>query len=300
MISLLNKPYCQKVLPLVYDDSLSYYEVLCKLTTKINELIELFNSYEEIINQLANLSEDITDMLEDISNIKATLITVRNELNNLESQYQNLVDTDTRQQGEIEELVNRVNNIVTSYDTLYSNMVAYVDNAIKNVEIGNQKEWIEFKVEVNSMIATLERQINDVLELIKDVPTDVYNPVRGRRVGFNKNNADIYQDLRYGGFTNAELSEFGVSNEHITTLVYNNRDLALFAKKRFKRYYVFSPVSGKEVSHANALSQVLTSAIGKMLNTAFYGYMETNNMTNDNLTELLTDNYNRYTVELGE
>lgn len=299
MISPLYRPYCQKVLPLVYDDALSYYEVLCKLTAKINELIELFNSYEEIINQLANLSEDITVMLEDISNIKATLITIRNELNNLESQYQNLVDTDTRQQGEIEELVNRVNNIVTSYDTLYSNMVSYVDNAIKNVEIGNQREWTEFKVEVNSMVATLERQINEVLELIKDVPTDVYNPVYGRRVGFNKNNADIYHDLRYGGFTNAELYEFGISNDKVASLVLNNRDYALHAKKRYKRHYVFSPVSGKEVSHANALSQVLTSAIGKMLNTSFYGYMETNNMTNDNLAELLTDNYNRYTVELS-
>jgi hypothetical protein len=34
------KIWCQKILPLVYDDSLSYYEVLCKLTIKLNELIE--------------------------------------------------------------------------------------------------------------------------------------------------------------------------------------------------------------------------------------------------------------------
>lgn len=32
--------YCQKILPLVYDDSLSYYEVLCKVVSKINELID--------------------------------------------------------------------------------------------------------------------------------------------------------------------------------------------------------------------------------------------------------------------
>lgn len=35
--------WSQKVLPLVYDDSLSYYEVLCKLTKKINELVEYLN-----------------------------------------------------------------------------------------------------------------------------------------------------------------------------------------------------------------------------------------------------------------
>ena len=32
--------WCYKVLPLVYDDSLSYYELLCKLVNKINEIIE--------------------------------------------------------------------------------------------------------------------------------------------------------------------------------------------------------------------------------------------------------------------
>ena len=32
--------WCQKVLPLVYDDSLSYYEVLCKVVEYINNLIE--------------------------------------------------------------------------------------------------------------------------------------------------------------------------------------------------------------------------------------------------------------------
>lgn len=31
--------WCYKVLPLVYDNSLSYYEVLCKVVTYINQLI---------------------------------------------------------------------------------------------------------------------------------------------------------------------------------------------------------------------------------------------------------------------
>ena len=31
--------WCYKVLPLVYDDSLSYYEVLCKVVKYINDLI---------------------------------------------------------------------------------------------------------------------------------------------------------------------------------------------------------------------------------------------------------------------
>ena len=33
------KFWCQKVLPLVYDDSLSYYELLCKVVNFFNEVI---------------------------------------------------------------------------------------------------------------------------------------------------------------------------------------------------------------------------------------------------------------------
>ena len=34
------KFWCQKVLPLVYDDSLSYYEVLCKVRDYLNHIID--------------------------------------------------------------------------------------------------------------------------------------------------------------------------------------------------------------------------------------------------------------------
>ena len=48
--------WCQSVLPLVYDDSLSYYEVLCKVVTYINNLID---SDKEIIDDIDELKADI-------------------------------------------------------------------------------------------------------------------------------------------------------------------------------------------------------------------------------------------------
>ena len=41
--------FANKVLPLVYDDSLSYYEVLCKVVTKLNEVIDLSTDQNEAI-----------------------------------------------------------------------------------------------------------------------------------------------------------------------------------------------------------------------------------------------------------
>lgn len=47
--------YCQKVLPTSYDDSLSYYENLCKLTAKMNEIIDAINdSFETMVREKIN------------------------------------------------------------------------------------------------------------------------------------------------------------------------------------------------------------------------------------------------------
>lgn len=53
--------WCYKVLPLVYDDSLSYYEVLCKVVKYINDLID----QDKIIGrELAELRRDLDQVQE--------------------------------------------------------------------------------------------------------------------------------------------------------------------------------------------------------------------------------------------
>ena len=44
--------WCQKVLPLVYDDSFSYYEVLCKVVNYINNLIGTNNEIIKYVDEL--------------------------------------------------------------------------------------------------------------------------------------------------------------------------------------------------------------------------------------------------------
>lgn len=57
--------WCQKVLPLVYDDSLSYYEFLCKICDKVNEII---SSQNKMNNELSNLYANLKDIINDILN----------------------------------------------------------------------------------------------------------------------------------------------------------------------------------------------------------------------------------------
>lgn len=54
--------YCQKVLPLVFDESLSYYEVLLNLTAKINEVLdEIGSEHEEIYKYIDEKVNGIID-----------------------------------------------------------------------------------------------------------------------------------------------------------------------------------------------------------------------------------------------
>lgn len=57
--------WCQKVLPLVYDDSLSYYEVLCKVVDYLNKVIEDDNQFVE---ELAELEAALAEVQEIIDN----------------------------------------------------------------------------------------------------------------------------------------------------------------------------------------------------------------------------------------
>lgn len=51
--------WCQKVMPAVLDDSLSFYEVLCKLTAKLNDAIETINGHSELITTMQSEIDDL-------------------------------------------------------------------------------------------------------------------------------------------------------------------------------------------------------------------------------------------------
>lgn len=51
--------WCYNVLPLVYDDSLSYYEILCKMVDYINNLIETDKLQNDEINKLKQEIQEV-------------------------------------------------------------------------------------------------------------------------------------------------------------------------------------------------------------------------------------------------
>lgn len=67
--------WCQKVLPLVYDDSLSYYEVLCKCVNYINKLIE---NDKEMAEAILQNEQDIAQLQKEMDLVQAELEKVKN------------------------------------------------------------------------------------------------------------------------------------------------------------------------------------------------------------------------------
>lgn len=68
--------WCHKILPLIYDDSLSYYEVLCKVRSKLNEVVDGTNENSEEIVALKQWVEDELGRIAD-----STMLPAVNQLN---------------------------------------------------------------------------------------------------------------------------------------------------------------------------------------------------------------------------
>lgn len=77
--------WCQKVLPLVYDDSLSYYETLCKIANKLNEAITSANTSQENIVLLKQAYDELLEYINDYTKtLDETIVNSVNEkINNM-------------------------------------------------------------------------------------------------------------------------------------------------------------------------------------------------------------------------
>ena len=65
--------WCQKTLPLVYDDSLSYYELLCKLTKFLSDAVEDISTLDKAYKELEDYVNEYFDSLDVQEAINAKL-----------------------------------------------------------------------------------------------------------------------------------------------------------------------------------------------------------------------------------
>ena len=139
--------YAQKVLPLVYDDSLSYYELLCKVVYKTNELVSA-----------------TTEMSSDIDVLETQVGTLDNKVEGLIS---NLVDVIVPWSSEVEYGIYRI----VEYQG--SNYIAIQDVPV-GIMITNTDYWVEANT-ATEQINAISVSVSSILEQIGNIGNKFYN-----------------------------------------------------------------------------------------------------------------------------
>lgn len=118
------KFWCQKILPLVYDDSMSYYEVLCKVAYKLNELINGYGSLQEAIT--AN-----NDMLESkwTQDISEAVTPVSNNVSSLQNQFNNYVSSNNSNIASLQEQLSTVQQWIDDFE--WDKITAFVTELLE-------------------------------------------------------------------------------------------------------------------------------------------------------------------------
>lgn len=130
------KFWCQKILPLVYDESLSYYELLCKVVHKLNETIDLANKLNSEWNDIKDSTfQLIIDYVnEQINNgTIGTMIeeATKEKFAELEKELNALSKIVTDNKNDADAKINELNNTVSSNYTKLDNKINDVNNSRK-------------------------------------------------------------------------------------------------------------------------------------------------------------------------
>lgn len=257
----------------------------------IDRMIAILESWESII-------EELKKGLDDLDAINSRVTALESLTSGLHQAYLDITALQNQMAINVRDIANlklEIDNLLDSWDVTLQLLYAYVDENLKNEALQRKIADNHLLYKLNELKIQVYDDITILYKLITQInPVDVYNPIRGYRESFDKNNADVYQDLRYFGFTNAMLSEYGVSNNHVASLVHNNRDYALHAAIRFRLHWLFSPWTGRRTPHYNAISEMYVVSLGGIDNNAFYEAIAANQKTNDDLADYITDNKSRY------
>ena len=139
-VDKFNRFYCQKVLPLVYDDSLSYYEAVEKMREKVNEVIDALDSIsEDLLNQAyAYTDEKIAEQDEKIDTVVAELEQlVDDTVERLEQLVNDTIDSFNAKLDEVDAqydaFVRQVNATLTIFNNRINSLSDKIDNEIAGV-----------------------------------------------------------------------------------------------------------------------------------------------------------------------
>ena len=234
----IKYPYCQKVLPLVYDDSLSYYEQLCKVSHKLNE----------VINEVNNL--DIDSILERVDE------EIDKQLEVLRQQMDNLTNN-------VNEVMDNVNNSLELYhDQITRELAATTANltSFVNTQLVTLKKYIDERD--NYILSELRYQIELLKNSFPDLTTVyVKSPYTGKIITIQEAIDELWNNLRVYALTANEYDSQRWTAEEYDGFGLTAYQYDYFAKEfiyKNPELYMFSPFTGEYVFYQEVIEGLVS------------------------------------------
>lgn len=205
--------WTQRVLPCVFDESLSYVEKINKLEEEINKLIEDYNTFGQAVTNEINTFEGettnqinafVTQVTDDINSFKEN---VTNNINSFETDIRNIV----------EEFETAINNDIATFKQTITTQQEQFETRVNN-DINAMQEV------VNEIPNTVTTQVNAITQpwLVANVPAMVESSVANNVNKFfdvdqlyNSGTSETIGDINnwtetgiYFGTTNSEFLNF--------------------------------------------------------------------------------------------
>ena len=247
--------WCQKVLPLVYDESLSYYEVLCKLSEYIEDVIKRLDTLE---NDLPNTINSIIDSkLESFKKEFATMFeqeiaNIRKEFTNLQAKIEQ--ELKEYEDATTEKIQKMLNEIKTFEDKINSEIIAINLNISKIIEdFSNYKKNMDkiFEINMQELKKYIDEHITEITRLYVKDPYD--GQIKDVQIVLN----EIVERQNYGyGLTatqydNLQLTASQYDTKQLTAREYDYRGVLVFFKEIYNR--MRSPFTGKMEYYDNII-----------------------------------------------
>lgn len=192
--------WCQKVLPAVYDQSLSYYEVLCKLAAFLNKMVEELEKMQDNIDALHKAYKDLQEWVNaEIARFEAHMEQhfddLTRELWNRFEQYKNNTNT-TLQQWFNDYATNTTNNLNQKFNEFVTNANTRIDQMFNTYTSSTNNEFNTWKTDFTNQYNQWKNEVNGQISNINSNISSLTT-----RVTALENMVKKYPNFNYKSFT---------------------------------------------------------------------------------------------------
>ena len=192
--------WCQKVLPAVYDQSLSYYEVLCKLAAFLNKMVEELEKMQDNIDALHKAYKDLQDWVNaEIARFEAHMEQhfddLTQELWRRFEEYKNNTNT-TLQQWFHEYETTTTNNLNKKFNDFVNNANTRIDQMFNTYTSSTNNEFNTWKTDFTNQYNQWKDEVNGQISNINSNISSLTN-----RVAALENMVKKYPNFNYKSFT---------------------------------------------------------------------------------------------------